>query len=249
MDASQTTIYTAVLITGIIIGTIIIYFIVTIIRHQRRNNDLYKSKILAEITTLEKERARIASDLHDELGPILSSVKFRINSLDVNSEEDLEQLGKANQHIDEMIRQMREISNDLMPNTLIRKGLIMAMKEAINNMSKTTGLRINFNHENIPDLARDKSINLYRMLLEIIHNVIKHSKATQLNIEIKTKNQTLIVLTEDNGSGFDYTSAVQEKSGLGLRSLLSRTDIMGGEMFIESKPDKGTRYIFEIPLN
>jgi signal transduction histidine kinase len=116
-------------------------------------------------------------------------------------------------------------------------------------MSSTTGLQINFNHENIPDLARDMAINLYRMLMEIIHNTIKHAKATHLNIELKTKNNTLVVLTEDNGSGFDHASAVQEKSGLGLRSLLSRTDIMGGEMFIESKPGKGTRYIFEIPLN
>jgi signal transduction histidine kinase len=97
------------------LGVVLIYFIVTIVRHQRRNIRLYKSKILAEITTLEKERARIASDLHDELGPILSAVKFKINSLDIHNDEDQNLLDKSNKNIDEIIRRMREISNDLLP--------------------------------------------------------------------------------------------------------------------------------------
>jgi signal transduction histidine kinase len=115
MDAHETSIFSAVLITSIVLGVVLMYFIVTIVRHQRRNIRLYKSKILAEITTLEKERARIASDLHDELGPILSAVKFKINSLDIHNDEDQNLLDKSNKNIDEIIRRMR----DLLPNTLL----------------------------------------------------------------------------------------------------------------------------------
>src|ERR1043165_4136917 len=103
MDTQETTLYTAVLISGIIIGTIVIYFFVSIIAQQRRNQQLYKSKILAEITTLEKERQRVAADLHDELGPILASVKFKLFSIDVTTEEDQGTLDKITNNLDEII--------------------------------------------------------------------------------------------------------------------------------------------------
>ena len=248
MDTHQTSVFTAILIACAVIGIIIVVFIISMIRNQRRNRDLYKSKILAEITTLEKERSRIASDLHDELGPVLSSIKYRINSFDISSEDDQEQVNKVNQQLDKMITQMRAISNDLLPITLIRKGLVVAVQEIIDNIGTTAGLTINFTHSNIPDLTHDRSVNLYRILMEVIHNTIKHAKASILDIELKTNDDTLIILTKDNGIGFNYNNAIHFKTGLGLRNLLSRAEVMGGEMFIESKPGKGTRYIFEIPL-
>jgi len=248
MDAKETTLFTAIMITGIIIGTILVYFIISIIRHQRRNQALYKSKILAEITTLEKERSRMAADLHDELGPILSSVKLKTNCLDITAEEDKQQLKKINAHIDDIIKRMREISNDLMPSALLRKGLVAAVHEYISNISKPGNLDIDFYNEDVPALPQQKTIHLYRILQEIIHNTIKHSKATKLLIELKTKNNKLIVLSRDNGTGFDHVNTIKENSGLGLRNLLSRTEILNGEMFIDSKKGKGTEYIFEIPV-
>src|SRR5690349_8916044 len=131
MDAKETSFFTAVLIVSIIIGVIIIYFITSIIRQQRRNIDLYRQSVLAEITAMEKERARIAADLHDELGPMLSAIKLKINSFELTDADDLIQVDKTNAHIDGLIKRMREISYDLIPNTLIRKGLVVALKEFI----------------------------------------------------------------------------------------------------------------------
>ena len=248
MDAHEATIYSAILITGVIIGIIIIYFIVSIIRHQRRNIELYKSKIVAEIATLEKERARIASDLHDELGPILSSIKFKINSIDINNEEDKFQLEKASTHIDDIIHRMREISNGLMPNTLLRKGPVFAVEEFINQIIKTDKLLIEFKHYDIPEIPREKAIHLYRIIQEIIHNTVKHARAGKLKIELKSVNGSLVLLSEDNGAGFDYPAASKEHYGLGLRNLLSRTELLEGSMFVDSKPGKGTKFTIEIPL-
>ena len=248
MDARETSIFSAVLITSIVLGVVLIYFIITIVRHQRRNLRLYKSKILAEITTLEKERARIASDLHDELGPILSAVKFKINSLDIHNDEDQKVLDKSNKHIDEIIRRMREISNDLLPNTLLRKGLIAAIEESIDNFNKDKRIKIIFVHHDMPDILKEKAINIYRIIQEIIHNTVKHAHASELKIELKSTKQNLVILTEDNGKGFDYARQSIENKGLGLRNLLSRTEVLGGDMYIDSKYDKGTKYTFELPL-
>ena len=205
-------------------------------------------KLLAEITTLENERARIANDLHDELGPILSAVKLRTNNLEIRTDEDKEELEMINKNIDDMMKKMRTISNDLLPNTLRRKGLIAAITESVNNANLLKGLSIQFHHENVPELSKEKSVNLFRILQEIIHNTLKHSAAKELKIELTSKNEVLYLISEDDGSGFDYSSLIKESSGLGLRSLLSRAEIMDGEMFVESKLGKGTRYIFEIPL-
>ena len=109
MDAQETGFYTAILIVCGVVGVIIIYFIASIIRQQRRTVRLYKQSLLTEITTLEKERSRMASDLHDEVGPMLSAIKLRIASFDIN-EEDEEYLEKTNQQIDIVIKRMREIS-------------------------------------------------------------------------------------------------------------------------------------------
>jgi signal transduction histidine kinase len=231
-----------------VLGVVLVYFIITIVRHQKRNQQLYKSKILAEITTLEKERARIASDLHDELGPILSAVKFKINSLDIRSPEDQVILDKSNKNIDDIIRRMREIANNLLPNTLLRKGLAEALEETIDDFNRTGPLHIQFAHYHLPAIEKDKAINIYRMMQEIIHNTIRHAGATQLRIECKTIRQTLVILTEDDGAGFDYIEQSRKNTGLGLRNLLSRTDVLGGNMYIESRPGKGTKYTFEIPL-
>lgn len=248
MDAQETSIFTAIVISCVIIGIIIIYFIFTIIRQHRRNRELYQSRIKAEITTLEKERTRIAGDLHDELGPVLSAVKFKVNSFDIICPEDQEQLDKVNSHIDNMMSRLREISNDLMPNTLASKGLIIAMEESISRLDKTAGLHINFAHTEIPDLKLETAVNLYRILQEIIHNTIKHAKATDLKIELKTQTGLLVILTSDNGTGYNYEQAARENKGLGLRSMLSRAELLGGEMFIDAAPGQGTQTIFEIPL-
>ena len=95
MDPHQTKIYTAILITSIVLGTVLIYFIISLVRHQRKNMELHKKNIIAEIAGLEKDRSRIAADLHDELGPKLASVKLAIDNFDLNLADDIEQRNKT----------------------------------------------------------------------------------------------------------------------------------------------------------
>lgn len=254
MDPHQTKIYTAILLAAGIIGAILIFFIISLIRHQRRNNQLYKAKILAEITTLENERTRVANDLHDELGPLLSAIKFKLSSIETRLPEDEKIMQQTSDHIVDIIQRMREISNDLMPNTLVRKGLILALEEFIDKVSNIPmpdgipALQILFKHQPIDELSKHTAINIYRIVQEITHNTIKHARATILTIDLSSKSNKLFLITEDNGQGFNYRNVSKEYAGLGLRNLLSRTEIMGGDMYIESQEGKGTIYNIEIPL-
>ena len=247
MDSKETTLLTAIIITAIIIGGIIIYFFLSLLRQHRGNQELYKSKLRAEIDTLEKERSRLAADLHDELGPLLSSAKLKMNCIEVQSEEDQHQLEKVNTHIDEIMRRMREISNDLLPNTLIRKGLVAAIEGSIENLKSQNKLAILFQPIVKLSIDQDKSIHIYRIIQEVIHNTVKHANASSLNIKLEQKKDKLVLQTDDNGIGYQQDNAVRNTSGLGLRNLLSRTELLRGQMFVETAEGKGTHYTFEFP--
>src|ERR1700712_3749138 len=103
MDAQEARIYTAVLIVSVVLGAIIAYFFISIVRQNRRRLQLYQQSIYTEITTLEKERTRMAADLHDEVGPVLSAIKLRLNSLDIHNPADEIEVGKTNEQIDNLL--------------------------------------------------------------------------------------------------------------------------------------------------
>lgn len=248
MDTQTTTIYTAIVITSITLGIIILFFVLSIIRQQRRNIALQKQNILAEISAMESERARIAADLHDDLGPVLSAIKFQVDNTTAVDATNQEQLSKASRYMDGMIQRMREIANNLMPSALLRKGLSTAIEEFTSNIAQASTLKIRYTYKSIPDIPQEKSINIYRIIQEVVHNCVKHAKATELQIHIEPKQKHLSVLCRDNGVGFDKRLFV-ESEGIGLRSLKRRTELLGGTVDVESKPGVGTAYLFEIPLN
>lgn len=248
MDPSEKELYNSLLIVVGVVGIILLYFIITIIRYQRRSLRLHKEKIQAEIDTLEKERKRIASDLHDELGPLLSAVKLQINSLDITEPGDQQVIDTSSSHIDTIITKLREISNNLMPNTLMRKGLKRAIEEFIVNSQQASGLQIKFVCPQELALDKQKEINIYRIIQELLHNTIKHARATYLIIQITVENNSLLLMTADDGKGFDYFAKAKDNPGLGLRNLQSRAEVMGGDIACLSEPGKGTMYTFEIPV-
>src|SRR6201996_8958532 len=130
------------ILLSIIIAVIIIYFFVSIIRYHRRYMRLQREKIFAEITIRENERKRIANDLHDSLGPLLSAVKLNISSVDIENPADQDILDKTAVYLDEIIGSMRRISHDLLPNTLERKGLLEAIREFIHQMNTKQSVHI-----------------------------------------------------------------------------------------------------------
>jgi len=125
---------------------------------------------------------------------MLSSIKLRISSFELSDEEDQSEQEKSLRYLDELIQRMREISFNLMPNKLIRYGLIAAVEEFIEYCNKgNPSLKINFRYEEGLQFTEQQSINLYRIAQEIIHNTIKHAEATLLKLELR-KEKTLSFL-------------------------------------------------------
>ncbi|CAN5212699.1 hypothetical protein BH11BAC6_BH11BAC6_15620 [soil metagenome] len=248
MHTEEANYYTAVTVAAIVLGVIIIYFIMTMIRHQRRNIQLYKSRINAEISTLENERKRIVTDLHDELGPLLSAVKLRINQLDAKSAGDTEIVEFSNRHLTDIIVKIKEISYNLLPNTLARNGLIHAAEEFIDKINGVHDLKIRFVYDDDFDLSKEKEINIYRIFQEVIHNTIKHADAQTLTIQLKRQENFLLLSFLDDGIGFNYEEKSKNGTGLGLLNLQSRAEVLNAKFLSESEKDKGTQYLFEIPI-
>jgi signal transduction histidine kinase len=230
---------------GAFLAIIITFFIITMLRHHRRYVKLQKERMLNEIAVLENERKRMAYDLHDGLGPMLSSVKLNINSIETNSDEDKSIIQKASAHIDEAIKNMRAISYNLLPVTLERKGLFEALREFIDYSSAKSKLPIQLFIKHHVEIPKEKEIHIFRILQEIIHNSIKHAQAKNLYIGFGYEDERLVIFAKDDGIGFDVAKIKETSGGLGLKSIESRADILNCLMLIESSPGKGTSWFFK----
>lgn len=240
--------YTTVLVS-LIITIIIIYFFFSIIRYHRRYMKLQREKIFAEITIRENERKRIAGDLHDSMGPLLSAVKLNISSVDIVVPADREILEKTAGYLDEIIGSMRRISHDLLPSTLERRGLLEAVREFIQQVKNKQSVDIQLYIVKEIRVPKDKEIHIFRMVQEIVHNTIKHAQARNLQIGFSEENGHLLCLTKDDGKGFDKEKVLTTSQGLGLRSLESRCEILNGILTLESAPGLGTNYFIKIPVS
>jgi signal transduction histidine kinase len=244
----ETNIYNTMVLIGCLLAAILIFFIISIIRYHRKYVKLQKERIHAEITIQENERKRIATDLHDSLGPLLSSIKLQINSLDSTSSNDQQIINKAGRHLDEIITNLREISHNLLPNTLQRKGLTEAIREFSGNNSKRNGTKIDFYQLQPVTIPPEKEIHVFRMMQEIIHNALKHAHAKNLQIGMGKENNEIIILSKDDGVGFDPERVRKTSSGLGLKSIESRIEILNGTYILKSSPGHGTSYFIKIPV-
>jgi signal transduction histidine kinase len=245
MDSEEARIYSAILISAAVLACIFIYFFVSIVRQQHRNVKLQKANNTAEITAMEKERSRIAADLHDEIAPYLTAVKIKI--ADFESHDDTSRQ-YVEQTIDHVLNRVREISFDLMPTVLLRKGLFSGIRELIFHINESHNISIALVADETIYVPEQKAIHLFRVVHEILHNAIKHSKATEVLIVFEKREHLFVMKIADNGIGLDYDEKLKENSGLGLRSIQNRISLLGGTTFIKTGRGKGLSYVFEFQV-
>jgi two-component system, NarL family, sensor kinase len=235
------------IISAFVLLVFISFIIFSVINQQRKITRWQLARIAAEIQTLENERKRIAGDLHDELGPLLSAVKMQINHLEPSDETETVVLEKSSKQIDGIIQRFREISYNLLPNTLVRKGFIKATYEFIEKIKSLHTLKIEF-HANDFSITPEAEINLYRVVQEIIQNTLKHARATFLKIDIIKNEKIILLTTQDDGIGFNYNEKSLEAKGIGLLSLQSRVQLLQGQLIVNTKQGSGTIFKIEIPV-
>ena len=244
----ETKVVHIILCVSLLVAIIIVCFFVSIIRYHRRYMHLQREKILAEITIRENERKRIAGDLYDSLGPLLSAVKLNISSVETESSTDRDILEKTGGYLDEIIGSLRRISHELLPNTLERKGLLEAIREFISHVRYRQAVNIQLYVVKEFRVPKEKEIHIFRMIQEIVQNTIKHADAHNLQIGFSEEEGHLLCLTKDDGRGFDKEKVLAGSSGLGLRSLESRCEILNGVLTLDSMPGAGTNYFIRIPV-
>ena len=248
MDPKEKEFFLKFLIGGGLLFLILVGYVVSTVVQYRRYRRLLRAKLNAEILTLEQERKRMATDLHDEVGPMLSAIKMQVNHMNEGLPEAERSNLKVSQHIDDTIQRMREISNDLLPTVLLRKGLDAAIKNFLEKFRGSVPMEIQYDSLVERRAGETVEVNMFRIVQEIVHNTVKHSGAEKMRMQLIITRDQLRLATEDNGRGFDFEKLLNSSSGLGLKSLQSRAELLNGEMTVNSNKEKGTRYLFEIPL-
>ena len=197
----------------------------------------------------EQERTRLARDLHDGLGGMLSGVKFQLNSMKGNvilSEENAGTFTKSISQIDNAIAEMRRVAHNMMPEALLKFGLNETLKSYCDSVSQNSELIVSYQSFGMEErLEQTNEIVIYRIVQELLNNTIKHANASKSNIQL-TRNDNLISLTvEDNGKGFDINAI--KKNGIGLSNINHRVEYLNGKMDIQSD-EKGTSTHIEFEI-
>lgn len=200
----------------------------------------------------EEERQRIATDLHDRLGSMLATVKLLFSGLettiDSSQQDNNKQYHTATNLLDEACVEVRRISHNMSTGMVMSFGVIAALKELSESIESSGLITCKVLHYGMDErLDQQTEIGIYRMIQEIIGNVLKHAKATEVIIQLNKIEELLSVTVEDNGIGFDV-EAKRKSRGMGLKNLENRATKLGGSLHIESESAKGTIFIIEIPL-
>lgn len=207
----------------------------------------------AMIEGQEEERKRIATDLHDRLGSMLSTVKLLFSSLDEkidkNQQENRTQYNQATGILDEAVLEVRRISHNLSTGMVNTFGLVPALEELCESIDNSKIIKCKllcYGMEN--RLDQQTEIGLFRMVQELVNNALKHSKAKQLTIQLNRTSESLNLTVEDDGVGFDLAEKMKS-NGMGLKNLEARAAKLNGAYFVDSKPGRGTISIIEVPLS
>jgi two-component system NarL family sensor kinase len=220
---------------------------------ENKIDELIMKKAVESVSALLKgqnsERRRISQELHDRLGSILftaklyhSNIETKINALQEAKDEGF---GKLTDLLDDAVEEVRRISHDLYAGSLANFGYTLALRQLITALEEANDLKIVLNTEgDVEGQKEEIQYELYAITQELLSNTLKHAKATEVQIEIRTEDE-LIFHYHDNGKGFDSKGSFK---GIGLKNIENRIKKFEGTLTIESSPEKGTFYFISIPL-
>ena len=212
---------------------------------QQKITELEKEKLLLATQSIlkgqEEERSRLAKDLHDGLGGLLSGVKLQLGAMKGNlilSEEHGRIFNNALGKLDESISEMRRVAHNMMPEALMNLGLPQALQDYCDGLSASQSFTINTEFHGLGErLKPADEVVVYRIVQELLNNAVKHSGATTILAQVMRNGNNLTITVEDNGKGFNAANSLQ---GSGLKNIRSRVDYLKGQLDIQSTQGKGT---------
>lgn len=203
-----------------------------------------------------KERSRMARELHDGLGQYLAAANMNLDSIQ-DTIRELEELSDSKKskfdsglnYLKHAINETSTISHNLVPRVVEDYGLVLSVTSMVDNYRKNTDINFNF-YENIEDveLSSEQALNLYRVIQEALSNAVKYSEASQINIQLIKDNLDMILTIDDDGVGFDKSNP-DFTPGLGLQTIRTRAGALGGDLEVDSRTGRGTMINLVLPLN
>lgn len=202
----------------------------------------------------EQERTRLAKDLHDGLGGMLSGIKFSLNNVKENlvmTPDNAHAFERSIDMLDSSIKEMRRVAHNMMPEVLLKYGLDVALKEYCAEIERSGVMRTTYqsiNMDKIP-MSQSTAVTIYRIVQELSNNTIKHANATDIIVQahISVPEKLLTVTVEDNGKGFD-SEILKQSSGMGWSNIQNRVEFLKGKIDVNSEKGKGTSVLIEVNI-
>ncbi len=259
MNESEEAIALRIIIIGMIVIfllslSVIIFFIIYQRRllaqqkkHQKIESDYQKQLLKTSIISQEEERSRIAKELHDDVGAMLTTTKLYFGQINtaLPPDELSEITEKVSGFLDDTLQSIRSISKDLRPVILEKLGLIEAIQSLVQTIQDSGKIKISFDNNTSETIPRSKELNVYRIIQELITNTLKHAEASTIHIELKNDNGVFLIIYEDDGKGLEKENLTLRK-GLGLNNIESRLSVLSGTIdFLEK--ENGMKVQLTIP--
>ncbi|MBK8139646.1 MAG: sensor histidine kinase [Chitinophagaceae bacterium] len=221
---------------------------------QQRIYELETEKKLAATEAVlkgeEQERTRLAKDLHDGLGGMLSGIKYSFQTMKGNlimTPENHQAFERSMDMLDSSIREMRRVAHNMMPEALVKFGLDTALKDFCADINQTGALNVSYQSIGMEAsvIEQTTAITVYRIVQELINNTMKHAAAKNAIVQVSRTNGILSVTVEDDGKGFD-TAVLSQVRGIGWDNIKNRVEFLKGTLDVDSQPGKGTSVHIEL---
>ncbi|MFT4153198.1 histidine kinase [Parafilimonas sp.] len=251
------------IINGILIGSaaILLLILALVYRNytikqklqQQRITELETEKQLAATEAVlkgeEQERTRLAKDLHDGLGGMLSGIKYSLNTMKGNlimTPENAQAFERSIDMLDSSIQEMRRVAHNMMPEALVKFGLDAALRDFCNEINQSGALSISYQSIGLDNTQLDQTIaiTVFRIVQELINNILKHAAAKNAIVQLSRSNEQLAITVEDDGKGFDK-EILKRTKGIGWGNIENRVEFLKGKLDIDASPNKGTSVLIE----
>lgn len=223
-----------------------------LVRSYYRDKLLRQKAMMEKEIAIEQERTKMARELHDGLGSMLSGIKHSFTAMtkDLELSDKQHLLFHSNlDKLNESIRELRNISHNMASDTLLKYGLENSLRDYCSNVSLNSGIPVSFTAIDTKDLniGEERSIHIFRVIQELFQNIIKHADAGNVVMQLSNNNKQLYITVEDDGKGFDLL-AIKKHDGIGLKNIESRIRLLKGDLDYKTAPGKGTSVMITIPV-
>lgn len=231
----------------VLIGSFLLLLLLVFLRRQRKNkeekeemkNQFQQTLLKTQLEIQEQTFGFISQEIHDNIGQILSLVRLNLNTFEGTVTE--EKINQTDELLGKAIQDLRELSHNLQNNRIHDIGIVESIRQLMQSLEKTGKYTIQFqSSDNFHILDPNTDIILFRIIQEIINNIIKHAEATKIDVTIDNTPESASITIKDNGIGFNRDPSDMGNNGIGLLNISNRAKMINGEVSIKSKPGKGT---------